>query len=176
MLEVCENGEKSCRGVGRYDRAPEVVVKAVVQRVGEASVTVDGEVVGEIGPGLLILVGAEADDTEADAVAVADKLAGLRIFRDGDGRMNRSIVDVGGAALVVSQFTLLADVRRGRRPSFTRAAPPEIAEPLVAALAADLRTRGIPVAEGRFGAMMDVRLLNDGPVTIVVETAGGRVR
>jgi D-tyrosyl-tRNA(Tyr) deacylase len=151
-------------------------MRAVIQRVSEASVTVDGEVVGAIDNGMLVLAGAHADDTEADVDALADKLAALRIFRDDEGRMNRSIADVDGAALVVSQFTLLADVRRGRRPSFTAAAPPERAEPLVDRLGDALRRRGIRVAEGRFGAMMDVRLLNDGPVTVIIETAGGRVQ
>jgi D-tyrosyl-tRNA(Tyr) deacylase len=150
-------------------------MRAVVQRVREASVTVDGTVVGEIGFGLLILAGAGAADTEQDAVALADKIAGLRVFRDGEGRMNRSLLDEGGAALVVSQFTLLADVRRGRRPSFTAAAAPEVAKPLVDALTGALRSSGIETAEGRFGAMMDVRLLNDGPVTIVIDTVDGRV-
>lgn len=150
-------------------------MRVVVQRVREASVTIDGEVVGAIGPGLLVLAGAGGADTQLDINAVADKLAGLRIFRDDTGRMNLSVVEVGGAVLVVSQFTLLADVRRGRRPSFTGAAPPEEAEPLVAGLVESLRSRGIEVAEGRFGAMMDVSLLNDGPVTIVIDTQDGRV-
>lgn len=151
-------------------------MRAVVQRVREASVTVDGEVVGAIGVGLLVLVGAADGDGDADAIAMAEKLSGLRIFRDDDDRMNRSVIDVGASALVVSQFTLLADVRRGRRPSFTAAAAPDEAERLVDLVATELRTRGIEVAEGRFGAMMDVRLLNDGPVTIIVETESGRVR
>ena len=150
-------------------------MRAVVQRVREASVTIDGEVVGAIGSGLLVLAGAGSADTDHDVTALAEKLAGLRIFRDDADRMNRSISDVGGAVLVVSQFTLMADVRRGRRPSFTSAAPPDQAEPLVAALADALRGRGIEVAEGRFGAMMDVTLVNDGPVTIVIDTADGRI-
>ena len=151
-------------------------MRVVVQRVRHASVAVGQEVVGEIGPGFLCLVGATHDDTDADAVAVADKLAGLRVFPDGDGKMNRSLVDVGGAALVVSQFTLYGDVRRGRRPSFTEAAAPEIAAPLVDRVAARLAELGVEVATGRFGAMMDVSLLNDGPVTLVVEASQGRVR
>lgn len=150
-------------------------MRAVVQRVSEASVSVDGDVVGEIGHGLLVLVGAVPADTGRDADALADKLAGLRIFRDDDGKMNRSVRDVGGAVLVVSQFTLMGDVRRGRRPSFTRAAPPATAEPLVASFAEALRARELDVSEGRFGAMMEVRLVNDGPVTLIVETADGRV-
>jgi len=150
-------------------------MRVVVQRVREASVSVDGEVVGEIGSGLLVLAGADGEDTDRDATALADKIAGLRIFRDDTGRMNRSVIDVAGSVLVVSQFTLLADVRRGRRPSFTDAAPPERAEPLVATLADALRSRDIHVAEGRFGAMMDVALLNDGPVTLVIDSRDGRV-
>lgn len=151
-------------------------MRVVVQRVRHASVTVDGEVVGEIGHGFLCLVGVTHDDTEADAVAVADKLAGLRVFPDEDGKMNRSLVDAGGAALVVSQFTLYGDVRRGRRPSFTEAALPAVASPLVDRVAARLGEVGVEVATGRFGAMMDVSLLNDGPVTLVVEASGGRIR
>ena len=122
-----------------------------------------------------MLAGAGAGDTEADVKAIADKLASLRIFRDDSGRMNLSVVDTEGAVLVVSQFTLLADVRRGRRPSFTGAAPPELAKNLVDSLIRALRELGLKVAEGRFGAMMDVRLLNDGPVTIIIDTADGRV-
>ena len=150
-------------------------MRVIVQRVSEASVTIDDEIVGSIGLGLLVLAGAAGGDTAADVDAVADKIAGLRIFRDETGRMNRSIVDVGGAVLVVSQFTLLADVRRGRRPSFTAAAPPELAGPLVDLLEEKLRDRGLDVAAGRFGAMMEVRLVNDGPVTIVIDTQDGRV-
>ncbi len=150
-------------------------MRAVVQRVSEARVDVDGETVGAIGTGLLVLAGADHADTERDVVALADKLAGLRIFRDDEDRMNRSVVDVSGAVLVVSQFTLLGDVRRGRRPSFTEAARPEVAEPLVALLVDALRERGLDVAEGRFGAMMDVSLVNDGPVTLIVETRDGKV-
>lgn len=151
-------------------------MRVVVQRVSHASVTVDGEVVGRIGVGFLCLVGVTHDDTDADAVALADKLAGLRVFPDADGRMNRSLVEAGGSALVVSQFTLYGDVRRGRRPSFTDAAAPEVAEPLVDRLAAELADRGVPVETGRFGAMMDVELCNDGPVTLVVEAVLGRVQ
>jgi len=151
-------------------------MRAVVQRVTRARVRVAGETVGEIGRGLLVLVGAAAGDTPADAVALADKLAGLRIFPDDEGRMNRSVAEAGGAVLVVSQFTLLADLRRGRRPSFTEAAPPEEAEPLVDAVAEHLGRAGVPCAAGRFRAHMEVELLNDGPVTLVLEVGGGRVR
>ena len=151
------------------------MVRAVVQRVTEASVTVAEEVVGAIGPGLVLLVGVEERDQEQDAATLAAKVAGMRIFPDDQGRMNVSLVDAGGAALVISQFTLLASVRRGRRPSFTAAAAPEIAEALVAAVAQHLRQEGIEVATGSFGAMMSVQLVNQGPVTIVVKTRDGRV-
>jgi D-tyrosyl-tRNA(Tyr) deacylase len=150
-------------------------VRAVVQRVGRAAVRVGEETVGEIGPGLLVLVGAAAGDGPGDAAALAEKLAGLRVFPDDEGRMNRSVVEAGGAALVVSQFTLYGEVRRGRRPSFTAAAPPEIAEPLVDLVADGLRRAGVPCATGRFRAHMEVDLLNDGPVTLVIDVAGGRV-
>jgi D-tyrosyl-tRNA(Tyr) deacylase len=151
-------------------------MRAVVQRVSRARVRVAGETVGEIGRGLLVLVGAAAGDTPADAAALADKLAALRIFPDEEGRMNRSVAEAGGAVLVVSQFTLLADLRRGRRPSFTEAAPPEEAEPLVDAVAEHLGRAGVPCSTGRFRAYMEVELLNDGPVTLVLEVGGGRVR
>lgn len=151
-------------------------MRAVVQRVSEAKVSVDGEVVGAIGEGLLILVGVARGDTDRDAVALADKVVGLRIFPDDRSRMDRSVVDVGGEVLVVSQFTLLADVRRGRRPSFTEAAGPEEARRLVEAVARRIAARGAPVAEGRFGAMMAVSLINDGPVTLVVDVVDGAVR
>ncbi len=150
-------------------------MRAVVQRVAEASVTVGGTVVGAIGPGLLVLVGAAPGDGAAEAHALADKLVGLRIFPDDDGRMNRSVADTGGEVLVVSQFTLLADVRKGRRPSFTGAAAPELAEPLVEAVAARLAAAGVRCATGRFGAMMQVHLVNDGPVTLVIDVADARV-
>ena len=150
-------------------------MRAVVQRVTRAAVRVGGGTVGEIGRGLLVLVGAAAADGPDDAAALAGKLAGLRIFPDDEGRMNRSVVEAGGAALVVSQFTLCGDVRRGRRPSFTEAAPPEAAEPLVDLVAAHLRAAGVPCATGRFRAHMEVDLLNDGPVTLVIDVTGGRV-
>ena len=150
-------------------------MRAVVQRVSSASVRVDGDVVGAVGVGLLVLVGAGPDDTVHDATALAGKLATLRIFRDDDDKMNRSVLDVGGSALVISQFTLFGDTRRGRRPSFTAAAPPEIAEPLVDAVTAELESLGVPTQTGTFGADMKVELVNDGPVTILMETANGRV-
>ena len=144
-------------------------MRAVVQRVSRASVRVDGEVVGACGPGLLVLVGAGHDDTAETAERLAGKLARLRIFSDAAGRFDRSLLDTGGEALVVSQFTLIADTRKGNRPSFTGAAAPEQAEPLVARVVDALRAEGIGVATGRFGAMMEVELVNDGPVTIVLE-------
>ena len=125
---------------------------------------------GTIGPGLLVLLGVEHGDTEEDALPLADKTAHLRIFSDEQGRFNLSALDVGGAVLVVSQFTLLADTRHGRRPSFTDAAPPELAEPLVSRFAAAIRAAGLPVATGRFGAHMIVHLENDGPVTLMLES------
>jgi len=146
-------------------------MRLVLQRVTRASVSVDGSVVGEIGHGLVVLVGVAAGDTVSQADALARKVAGLRIFADVDGRFNESLLDVGGAALVVSQFTLHADVRKGRRPSFTGAARPEIAEPLVDHVAQTLRDQGISVETGIFGAMMSVELVNDGPFTIVIDSA-----
>lgn len=149
-------------------------MRAVIQRVMSAEVRVAGSVVGSIGSGLLVLVGVADGDSAADVRVMADKLLGLRIFRDDAGKMNRSIVGAGGAALVVSQFTLHADLRRGRRPSFVAAASPEVAEPLVEALIEEVG-EVVPVASGRFGAMMEVDLVNDGPVTIVLDVIDGRV-
>lgn len=149
-------------------------MKAVVQRVSKSSVSVGSETVGEIGRGLLVLVGVTDGDGAADAVAMADKLAGLRIFRDADGKMNLSVADLGGEILVVSQFTLYGDARRGRRPSFTDAAAPEVAEPLVGVLVERLGSLGIVASTGRFGAMMEVEIHNDGPVTIILQTEDGR--
>ncbi len=146
-------------------------MRAVVQRVSAASVTVDGAVVGQIARGLLILLGVGQGDTRAEAVLLAEKIANLRIFADDAGRFNRSALDIGGAALVVSQFTLYADTRRGRRPSFTDAALPDVAAPLVEMFAAELRARGLAVKQGVFGAHMDVMLHNDGPVTIMLDSA-----
>ncbi|MGQ0848331.1 MAG: D-aminoacyl-tRNA deacylase [Actinomycetota bacterium] len=150
-------------------------MRAVVQRVSRASVTVDGEVVGTIGNGLLVLVGVTHQDTDADAVTLADKLVALRIFRDDDDRMNRSVTEEKGGVLIISQFTLYGTVRGGRRPSFVEAAPPPQAEPLVGLVAARIAQANIEVATGRFGAMMMVELINDGPVTLVIETSGGSV-
>ena len=147
-------------------------VRAVVQRVSRAAVRVDGEVVGSSGPGLLVLLGVADGDTEDEATRCAAKVARLRIFPDEEGRFDRSLLDTGGGALVVSQFTLIADTRKGNRPSFVEAARPEHAEPLVDRFVAALRAEGVPVETGRFGAMMEVELVNDGPVTIVLEVAG----
>jgi len=144
-------------------------VRAVVQRVSSASVRVGGETVGACGRGLLVLVGARHEDTSETATRLAAKIARLRIFPDDAGRFDRSLLDTGGEALVVSQFTLLADTRKGNRPSLTGAAPPEQAEPLVEAFCAALRELGVPVQTGIFGAVMEVELVNDGPVTIVVD-------
>lgn len=144
-------------------------MRALVQRVSRAEVRVEGQVTGAIDTGLLALVGVTHDDDEATAHRVADKLVGLRVFEDADGRMNESCRDVGGALLVVSQFTLYGDASRGRRPSFVDAAPPEVAEPLVDAVVDRARRSGLEVATGVFGAHMDVSLVNDGPVTLLVE-------
>jgi D-tyrosyl-tRNA(Tyr) deacylase len=146
-------------------------VRAVVQRVSRASVTVEGEVVGAIGTGLLVLLGVAPGDGDAEIAWLADKLAGLRIFPDDDGKMNRSLVDVGGEALVVSQFTLYGDTRKGRRPSFVGAAAPDLAEPLYERFCDAMLAAGAKkVGRGRFGAHMDVELVNDGPVTLIVDT------
>ncbi len=144
-------------------------MRALVQRVTEASVTVDSEVVGAIGPGLCVLLGVTHSDDDAVAAKLAAKVAQLRVFDDDDGAMNRSLLDVGGAALVVSQFTLYGDTARGRRPSWVAAARPEQAEPLVDAFTRALAARGVRVASGRFRADMQVALVNDGPVTLMLE-------
>jgi D-tyrosyl-tRNA(Tyr) deacylase len=145
-------------------------VRIVLQRVKSASVAVDGEKISEIGPGLLLLVGVATGDGETEADWLAKKVAGLRVVADEEGRMNRSVVESGGEVLAVSQFTLLGDARKGRRPSFVRAAPPEVAEPLFDLFCERLRGAGVgTVKTGRFGAMMDVALVNDGPVTILLE-------
>jgi len=143
--------------------------------VSRASVTVDREVVGSIGRGLVLLVGIEPDDTTTDVERAVEKVAALRIFPDDQGLMNRSLVDIEGAAMVVSQFTLLGNVRKGRRPSFTGAAAPEIAAPLVDHFAAMMREAGIPTETGVFGAPMLLELVNEGPVTIVMDVRDGRV-
>jgi D-aminoacyl-tRNA deacylase len=145
-------------------------MRAVVQRVTRASVTVDGEVVGQIGAGLAVLLGVEQDDTDTDAQQLADKTIQLRIFDDAEGKMNLSLAEVQGAMLVVSQFTLLGDCRKGRRPSFIQAAPPEMAERLYETFVAAVGVQGIPVATGKFRAMMLVELVNDGPVTILLDS------
>lgn len=147
-------------------------MRALIQRVSEASVTVDSEVTGEIAAGLLVLVCAMEGDTEAEADHLAAKISKLRIFQDDAGKMNRSVRDIGGAVLAVSQFTLAADTRRGNRPGFSDAADPETGARLYAYFCEALTGLGLPVATGRFGADMKVRLLNDGPVTIWMDTAG----
>jgi D-tyrosyl-tRNA(Tyr) deacylase len=145
-------------------------MKTVIQRVRRAAVTVNGETVGAIDQGFLILVGVGPGDTEAEAKWLADKIAVMRIFADQDDKFNRSLLDVGGGALVVSQFTLYADAIQGRRPSFVKAAPPHIAEPLIKQFAAFLRAAGVQRVEtGRFGARMLVEIHNDGPVTILLD-------
>ena len=141
-------------------------MRALVQRVAEAAVAVDGDEIARIGPGLVVFACAMQGDGAAEAKALAAKVARLRIFRDAEGRMNRALADTGGEALVVSQFTLAADTRRGNRPGFSAAAPPEAGAALVAAFAEALRGQGIAVATGRFAAEMAVSLVNDGPVTI----------
>ena len=150
-------------------------MRAVIQRVSRAGVTVDGATVGEIRSGILLLVGVASGDSNADVDALAAKVVGLRIFADDDGKMNRSLSDTRGSILVVSQFTLQADIRRGRRPSFTSAAQPAKAEPLIERLCEGFRSLGLGVAEGQFGANMEVALVNDGPVTIVLDTLDGQV-
>ena len=147
-------------------------MKAVLQRVSHASVSVRGAVHSRIGAGLLVLLGIAAGDESADAERLAGKVARLRVFEDDAGRFDRSLLDTGDAALVVSQFTLLADTSKGNRPSFTAAAPPEHAEPVYESFCTALRALGVPVESGVFGARMEVELLNDGPVTIVVESVG----
>ncbi|HEX2573308.1 MAG TPA: D-aminoacyl-tRNA deacylase [Polyangia bacterium] len=145
-------------------------MRAVVQRVSRAEVRVGGEVVGRIGQGLLVLVGAGQGDSESDAVYLADKVLGLRIFADEAGQMNRGLAEVGGALLVVSQFTLYGDCRKGRRPSFVEALAPEPAEALYLSFVERARQSGVPVETGRFRAMMEVELVNDGPVTLLVDS------
>ncbi len=150
-------------------------MRAVIQRVSSGSVAVDGATVGSIGAGFVVLVGAMDGDDEPDAAALASKVAGLRVFRDSDGQMNRSLTDVGGSVLVISQFTLAADVRKGRRPSFARAARRETAAPLVESVCHHLEAAGLVVERGVFGADMEVSLVNDGPVTIVIDTLDGMI-
>jgi D-aminoacyl-tRNA deacylase len=145
-------------------------VKAVLQRVAEASVTVDGEVVGLIGPGILVLLGVEQGDGERDVAWMARKVAEIRMFKDADGKMNCSVEDIEGEVLVVSQFTLCADCRKGRRPGFTNAAEPKLADRLYQDVVGVLRGRGLKVETGTFQAMMNVRLINAGPVTFLLES------
>ena len=147
-------------------------MKTIIQRVSRATVSVEGELVASIGAGVLALVGVERGDGIADAQATARKLAGLRMF-PGAKPMDRCLTDVGGAALIISQFTLAGNLRKGRRPSFDRAEDPDKAEPLYMAVAAQLREQGIPTHTGRFGANMQVELVNDGPVTLMIFTDGG---
>ncbi|MBI3465654.1 MAG: D-tyrosyl-tRNA(Tyr) deacylase [Planctomycetes bacterium] len=145
-------------------------MRACVQRVSQARVTVAGEVVGQIGRGLLVLLGVASDDAQLDVDYMVEKIVGLRIFEDDAGKMNRSLEEIAGGLLVVSQFTLLGDCRKGRRPSFISAAGPELGEQLYEAFVALARARGITVATGRFRHMMDVALVNDGPVTLLVDS------
>lgn len=147
-------------------------MRAVVQRASRARVTVDAKVAGEIGSGMLVFLGVGREDDEKDADFLAEKITNLRIFPDADRKMNLSLLDAGGAMLVVSQFTLQGDCRKGRRPAFTAAAPPEKAEPLYERFIARVEERGAPVASGRFGAVMEVEIVNDGPVTLLLDTSG----
>jgi len=151
-------------------------MRAVVQRVSRAEVRVGGVAVASMARGLLVFVGVAGGDTVADARILGAKIAGLRVFTDEDGRMNHSLLEVAGSAIVVSQFTLLADTRKGRRPSFTDAEDPASAEPLVDAVATEIAAAGVSVQSGRFGAHMEVDLVNDGPVTLVLEVVAGSVK
>ncbi len=151
-------------------------MRVVVQRVSEAAVEVDGATVAEIGAGLLVLVAVGHGDGEADAEALAEKVANLRVMSDEQGLMNLSLLDTGGSVLVVSQFTLLGTVRKGRRPSFAAAAPPAKARGIVESVVEGLHRRGIPASSGLFGATMRVRLVNEGPVTLVIEVGDGRIQ
>ena len=145
-------------------------MRAVVQRVSRAQVAVNGEIASEIGLGLLVLLGVGRDDTEVDATYLAEKIAGLRVFEDADGKMNRSVQDVGGSVLAVSQFTLYGDVRRGKRPSFDATAPPEKAQLLYELFIAQIRAADLRCETGRFQEMMQVELVNEGPVTILLDS------
>jgi D-tyrosyl-tRNA(Tyr) deacylase len=147
-------------------------LRAVIQRVGRASVTVGDEVIGAIEQGLLVLLGVTHSDTIENARWLADKIVNLRIFNDDDGKMNRSVLEIGGAVLAVSQFTLYGDAQKGRRPSFIDAARPEQANPLYEQFVNAIAEHGVPVRTGRFGAMMQVELVNDGPVTLILDSAG----
>jgi len=151
-------------------------MRACIQRVTEARVTVAGELVGEIGAGLCVLIGIAQEDSGDDVAWMAEKLVEIRLFGDADGKMNFSLSDTGGSLLLISQFTLLGDCRKGRRPSYLSAAPPELAERLYLELAAAIAARGVQVATGRFRADMQVALINDGPVTLIVDSPGMRNR
>lgn len=148
-------------------------MRAVVQRVKRANVTVDNKVIGEINHGILLLLGVEGDDDEKDLEYMCDKVPNLRIFEDENGKMNKSLLDVGGSILVISQFTLLGDARKGRRPSFTEAAQPDKAIPMYAKLISSMKEKNIFTQEGEFGADMQVELVNDGPVTILLDSKKG---
>ena len=148
-------------------------MRAVIQRVTQSKVTVAGKEVGRIGRGLLVLLGVARDDTEKAAGYLAEKIVHLRIFEDQDGKLNRSLIDTGADMLVVSQFTLLADCRKGRRPSFVNAAPPEQADALYRSFVERVREKGVPIATGQFRAMMEVSLTNSGPVTLILESPPG---
>ena len=145
-------------------------MRAVIQRVTKSTVSVEDKVIGEIGQGFNVLLGVDVDDTPKDADDMANKIIGLRVFNDADGKFNLSLMDVGGSVLLISQFTLLGDCRKGRRPSFIEAARPEIAIPLYERVIEQLRTNGVVVASGEFGAHMDVEIHNDGPVTLLLDT------
>lgn len=149
-------------------------MRAVIQRVSRASVEVDGRIVGQIGPGLLVLLGVAKRDGETDVRYMVEKLTTLRIFGDQRGKMNLCIGEVGGALLVVSQFTLLGDTAKGRRPGFDQAAPPDVARSLYEQVVVGLKGQGLPIETGVFGAQMEVELVNDGPVTFIIESRGGR--
>ncbi|RJP95148.1 MAG: D-tyrosyl-tRNA(Tyr) deacylase [Desulfobacteraceae bacterium] len=146
-------------------------MRAVIQRVTSCSVSVENQIISHIGPGLLVLLGVAQKDEPADADWLADKIAGLRVFEDENGKMNRSLLDTGGEIMVVSQFTLYGDCRKGRRPSFTHAAPPETAEKLYLYFAERMTKTGIPTQTGQFQAMMAVSLVNDGPVTLIIDSS-----
>ncbi len=164
-------GDPSASGESLVGCPGEVGLRAVLQRVSRARVAVEGKTVGEIGDGLVVLLGVAEGDTEEDGRWLASKCVQLRIFEDDDGRMNRSVLEASGGVLLISQFTLLADCRKGRRPSFTRAARPQEGEELYERFAAHLRDEGLAVATGRFGAKMSVELTNEGPVTIVIDSS-----
>jgi D-tyrosyl-tRNA(Tyr) deacylase len=167
------NAAEALSGTGNQNPNQENLMRAVVQRVSRAQVAVNGEIAGEIGWGLLVLLGVGREDTETDAVYLAEKITGLRIFEDDDGKMNRSVQEAGGSVLAVSQFTLYGDVRRGKRPSFDGAAPPELARQLYEFFVEQIRAAGLRCETGRFQAVMQVELVNEGPVTILVDSRKG---